>query len=450
MWTSFDTVPVDAPPYTIGASAGVNVSVSPSSAGSLATYVISDLHASAAMSAGSSAISLDAPTGTTFPSSPAEYSVQDSTTPSGSGTVTAAVTGGGTNDVTFKVPGDISAGDGLTVTILDVINPSTASSTYTIGLTGTVSGPSTTAAPFPHAVVTYPNGAIIKFSGQDYVLAGGHAFEVTSPKILAALQKVDHATVVPAASGAKPPSGAPRQGTLLFTRPVNGAATIYVVGTDGELHGFVSPTQFKHDGYDPALVVTVPSLSGLKVGRSVGAMGAAGNAFGTSSDGAIIDSSGKYYVFAGGRAFLIPSSAELTSLRKSRQGSGAFRPSDDGATRRGHCQRRGAERSGTGLRDVPGEPVPVQVAIAAAHGRLRRYSGGTGPRRGRPARSLPVIQVHSGRCPAPAIQGRSRSGVPATTGCNAGAVITDIRVPAGAEVPEVAVIVCGEARNPLR
>ena len=316
VWTSFDTVPVDAPPYTIGASAGVNVSVSPVSAGSLATYVISDLYASAAMSAGSSAITLDAPTGTTFPSSPAEYSLQDSTTPSRSGPVTAPLTGGGTNDVTFKVPGDIGAGDLLTVTILGVINPSTASSTYTIGLTGEVTGPSTPAALFPHALVTYPNGAIIRFSGQDYVLAGGHAFEVTSSRILAALQKVDHARVVPAASGARPPSATPRQGTLLSTRPVNGAATIYVVGTDGELHGFVSPTQFKHDGYDPALVVTVPSLGGLKVGRSVGAVGAAGNAFGTSSDGAIIDSSGTYYVFAGGRAFLIPNFGELASLRK--------------------------------------------------------------------------------------------------------------------------------------
>ncbi len=314
--TSSDGVAVDAPPYTIGASAGVNVSLSPSSAGALASYVISDLYASAPMTAGSSAISLAAPTGTTFPSNPAEYSVQDATTPSGSGTVSAAPTGGGTNNITFKVPGNISTGDRLTITILDVINPGTASGTYTIGLTGNVNGPSTAAAPFPHAPDTYPNGAIIKFSGKDYVLAGGHAFEVTSSKIMTAVQKVDHATVVTAAGGAKPPSGTPRAGTLLFTRPVNGAATIYVVGTDGELHGFVSPKQFKNGGYDPALVVTVPSLSGVKVGKSAGAVGTAGTAFGSSSDGAIIDSSGTYFVFAAGRAFLVPSSAELSSLRK--------------------------------------------------------------------------------------------------------------------------------------
>jgi hypothetical protein len=314
--TSSDGVPVVAPPYTIGASAGVAVSVSPSSAGSIATYVISDLYASSAMSAGSSTIALDGPAGTVFPNSPGDYSVQDATTPSGSGTVATPLTGGGTNDVTLKVPGDISAGDRLTITVTGIINPSAASNTDTIGLTGAVTGPSTAAVPFPHASAAYPNGAFIGFSGRDYVLAGGHAFEVSSSKILAALQKVDHATFAAGAAGAKPPSGTPRQGTLIFTRPVNGAATIYVVGSDGELHGFVSPTQFKSDGYDPALVVTVPNLNGVKLGRSVGAVGTAGNAFGTSSDGAIIDSSGTYFVFAGGRAFLVPSLAELSNLRK--------------------------------------------------------------------------------------------------------------------------------------
>ena len=71
-----------------------------------------------------------------------------------------------------------------------------------------------------------------------------------------------------ASAGAKPPSGTPRAGTLLFTRPVNGAATVYVVGTDGELHGFATPKQFKNDGYDPALVVTVTSLGGPESARA--------------------------------------------------------------------------------------------------------------------------------------------------------------------------------------
>ena len=316
VFSSFDTVPVDAQPYTIGASVGVDVNVSPNAAGSLATYVISDLYASASMSAGSSVITLDAPAGTKFPGSPAQYSVYDATTPSGSGPVTAALTGGGTNDVSFKAPGNVSIGDLLTVTVTGVSNPSTASSTYTIGVAGALTGPSTAAAPFPRSPGTYPNGAIINFSGKDYVLGGGHAFQVTSPKVMAALQRVDHATVLTALAGATPPTGAPRPGTLLSTRPVNGAPIIYVVGTDGELHGFVSPKQFRDDGYDPALVVTVPDLRGLQVGRGAGAVGAVGNAFGTSSDGAIVNSGGTYYVFAGGRAVLVPDAAALSRVQR--------------------------------------------------------------------------------------------------------------------------------------
>ena len=65
--------------------------------------------------------------------------------------------------------------------------------------------------------------------------------------------------------------GAPRPGTLLFTRPIDGTATIYVAGTDGELHGFATPKQFVSDGYDPALVVTVTNLGQLGVGASAGA-----------------------------------------------------------------------------------------------------------------------------------------------------------------------------------
>jgi hypothetical protein len=313
--TSSDSVPVDAPPYTIGASVGVNVAVNPSTAGALGTYTISDVFASAAMPAGSSIV-IQAPAGTVFPNNPSEYSVEDSTTSLASGVVTAALSGGGSNGVTIKVPGSINAGDQLTLLVQDTINPSTASSSYTISLVGDVAGPSTAAAPFPHAQVSFPNGAIVSFSGVDYVLAGGHAFAVKSAKDLTALEKVDHAKPQSASAGAKPPSGAPRAGTLVFTRPVNGAAIVYVVGTDGELHGFATPKQFKTDGYDPALVVTVTSLAGVPVGKSAGALGAAGNARGTSSDGAIVDSSGTYYVFAGARAFRLSGATDLASLQK--------------------------------------------------------------------------------------------------------------------------------------
>jgi hypothetical protein len=171
--------------------------------------------------------------------------------------------------------------------------------------------------PFPHANVTYPNGAIISFGGTHYVFAGRRAFGISSTAQLTALQKVDKAMILPATSGATPPTSVtPRSGTLMFTRPIDGDATIYVVGTDGELHGFATPKQFASDGYNGALVVTVTNLGGLKIGATAGAGGAADNALGTAADGAIVLDGSAYYVFAGSRAFSISTGAQLSEIKK--------------------------------------------------------------------------------------------------------------------------------------
>ena len=315
--TTSDNVPATAAAYTIGAngSPGVVVTPNPNSAGAIATYTIANSRASAAMTGGSSTIQFQGPAGTVFPNAPGDYSVTDSTTTSGTGTVTAALVGGGTNTVTITVPNSINSGDTLTFTVLGVINPSLASSTYQINLVGSVTGP-TPVAPFPQATATYPNGAIINFSGTDYVFAGGRAFSVASSQ-LAALQKVNKAQILNAASGATPPTSvAPRVGTLMFTSPINGNATIYVVGTDGQLHGFATPKQFGNGGYNGALVVTVTNLGGLKIGSTEGALGAAGNALATSADGAIVLSGNDYYTFAAGRAFNITTGAQLNTIKK--------------------------------------------------------------------------------------------------------------------------------------
>jgi hypothetical protein len=318
--TSSDGVLANAAPYAIGGSAstGALVTVTPSAAGAVATYTISDLQATASMTGGSGTITLDGPAETAFPGSGAYYTLEDSTTPSGSGTVTAAVSGGGTNDVTLTVPNTINYGDHLSLIIQDVLNPATASAADSITLVGNVSASSSAAlAPtFPQANVSYPNGAIVSFSGTDYVFAGGHAFAVGSSSALTALQKVDHATVVTAPAGAAVPTAAPRTGTLVFTRPVTGIKTIYVVGTDGDLHGFATPAQFLGDGYDAALVVTVTSVSGLTVGATAGSEGASANALATTADGAIVVSSGAYYVFAGGKAIGVPNPTSLTTIMK--------------------------------------------------------------------------------------------------------------------------------------
>ena|GEM_PF-3327994 len=168
--------------------------------------------------------------------------------------------------------------------------------------------------PFPGAGTTGPNGAIVSFSGHDYVFAGGRAFSVAGAQ-LPLLRAVDHAKVVEAPSGANAPTGRrPRSGTLLTTQRINGQATIYVVGDNGELYGFASVAQLLGEGFDPALVVTVTNLEGLTVSAESAAK-AGLTAFSTASDGAIVASGGTYYVFAGGRAFPVSSPALLAAVR---------------------------------------------------------------------------------------------------------------------------------------
>ena len=189
------------------------------------------------------------------------------------------------------------------------IPPATASTTTTTSPT-TTTGP---AKPFPHANVSYPNGAIVTFGSSSYVFAGGRAFKASASE-LASVQKVDPAKVIAAPAGASAPTSVvPRPGVLVFTRPVNGNDTIYAVGTDGQLHGFATPKQFQGDGYDPALVVTVPNLGGLTTGSNAGTTL---TALATKADGAIVNSSGTFYTFAGGKAFGIPSQGALLEIRK--------------------------------------------------------------------------------------------------------------------------------------
>jgi hypothetical protein len=102
---------------------------------------MSNIFATASLTGGSSTIKLEAPAGTVFPNNPSFYGIADATTTSGSGTVTAALSGGGTNVVTFTVPNNIKSGDALTLTVSDVRNPSTASPTDSITLVGSVTGP---------------------------------------------------------------------------------------------------------------------------------------------------------------------------------------------------------------------------------------------------------------------------------------------------------------------
>jgi hypothetical protein len=294
--------------YTIGASSGSGVTVvaSPAAPAAQATYTISNLHASAALIGGSSMITVSAPGGTVFPNNATYYIVQDSTTSTGTGTV-SAVHGGGTNVVSMTVPATVHGGDTLSITIEDAFNPGVAGS-YSISVAGNVTG-STSGLVFPGAAVAYPDAALLSFSGTLYVFAGGHGFGVPSPVAAEGVEAVDHAVVSVSVGTVPATTAVPGTLIVVYDNP-----TVYAVGTDGELHGFATPTQFLGDGYDPADVITVPNLGRITVGATAGVEGAAVNALTTTSNGALIDSSGTYFVLAGGRAFGIPNPAALKSV----------------------------------------------------------------------------------------------------------------------------------------
>jgi hypothetical protein len=320
--TSQDQLAATAAPYaiTVSESAGITVTTSPATVGSLSTYTLSNIVVGSAGVLAGATVELDAanpPTtnpgaDTVFPNNNLDYVVTDTTTTTGSGTAIATgFLNGGTNNVTFEVPNALKAGDVLSLTVNDVINPTTSGS-YAILMTNPNLGtPSVVAPTFPTAATTYPDGGIVNFGGTYYLFAGGHAFGIPTLAVLTSLQVIDHAVVLTAATGATPPVTSPLLGTeiIVYNNP-----TIYVVGTSG-LNGFSTPAQFLGDGYDPADVITVPNFGGLSVGATVGSVGTGDNVVGTASNGAIIDSSGTFYVVAGGRACGIATLAQLGSVQ---------------------------------------------------------------------------------------------------------------------------------------
>lgn len=317
--TSQDQLAATAAPYaiTVSESAGITVTASPATVGSLSTYTISNIVVGSAGVLAGQAITIATTTqpnaDTVFPNNVLDYVITDTTTTSGSGTVTAPSppTGGGSNLVTIDAPNALKAGDIISITVNDVINPTTSGS-YAITLTNANLGtPSVVAPAFPNATVTYPDGGIVDFGGTFYLFAGGHAFGIPTLAVLTSLQVIDHATTLFAATGATPPVTTPLLGTeiIVYNNP-----TIYVYGASG-LNGFATPTQFLGDGYDPADVITVPNFGGLAVGATVGSVGTGDNVIGTAANGALIDSSGTFYVVAGGRACGIATLAQLASVQ---------------------------------------------------------------------------------------------------------------------------------------
>src|SRR5579875_2235704 len=318
--TQVDSIAANnATAYVIGAatvsSLAPKVTVTPPTAGALATYTIASFKAVSQLVAGTDTIEVNASdAGTTFPAT--GYTLMD-VTANKSQNLTVN-TGAYSHDVTLGLSSTVPAGDTLSLTISSVVNPITASSSDTITMGADNNSTNATAAgtqglgtlalTFPGAATTFPNGAIVFFGGTGYVFAGGHPFGAPSQPALTAVQAVDPATVQTAASGATVPTTAARNGTLVT---VPGKPAIYVV-YNGQLYPFAAPDQIFSSGFDAALVITVPSLGGMTVSSTdVAKAGLTG--FSTSSDGAIVNSSGTFFVFAGGKAFGIPGPAKLTA-----------------------------------------------------------------------------------------------------------------------------------------
>jgi len=321
---SYNVAPVVITSPTVSNLVAPIVTVTPNTPGSVATYTIATFKAEDALVAGTDTIEVSAPSGTVLPG--AGYTLTDSTTASGTQALSVKSLANSDSDVVLNLSSNVAAGDVLSLSIANVVNPPTGSTTYTISMgadsvltnataAGT-QGLANQAVTFPGAALSYPNGGIVSFSGTDYVFAGGMAFPAGTE--LAAVQKVDPATVVTAPSGTTPPTvSTPAVGTMI--KAVT-SATIYVVGTNGQLYGFASPSQMESLGYDPAFNVTVPSLGSLVVASTTA--GASNvTALDTSSSGAIVNSSGTFYVFAGGKAFGIPTPASLANVMKSDKAS---------------------------------------------------------------------------------------------------------------------------------
>jgi hypothetical protein len=143
--TTKDTTPATLPAYTIAppptsvtkvACCAINTSglstfvvsgsPAPAFAGAPATYGVGfTTSTSGALKAGSGTITITAPSGTQFPSSASDYTVN------GVGVTTVSASGAG---VTITTPVAVPASGGVAVVITDVTNPSTPSTAYAISV----------------------------------------------------------------------------------------------------------------------------------------------------------------------------------------------------------------------------------------------------------------------------------------------------------------------------
>jgi len=310
-----DTTKAAAASTTIGvptSTSSLYVSVTPptpSAAG--ATYKIASFQVDSSGIAAGGSFEVSAPAGTILPNLATDYAIGDITHPASAGVPTSVTYETTTADVLITVPTAVAAGDILSLTIMGVTNP--GAGVYTLELGG-VQGLTTLAAA-PNAAVTGATWSFTKSTtGAVFIWAGGKAFPITSvanyDAVVAAIPKADRATVVTGVTVTPAQiTGTSRPGTLL---QVVGKATIWVVGTTGNVYSFNSPSNLLTDGYNPGNVVPVESLAGL-----IPASGFAPTAAVTWADDSLLSGSkGGIYLIEGGTAFPVTTPTELASIQQ--------------------------------------------------------------------------------------------------------------------------------------
>ena len=103
----------------------------------------------------------------------------------------------------------------------------------------------------------------------------------------------------------------------------------------------------------------MPNLGGLTVGSNAGTTL---TALATRADGAIVNSSGTFYTFAGGRAFGIPTPAALVEVRKTNPAQELQGSVPSAATGAPMADWGRAQRGGPRLHQLPGRAVPFKTA----------------------------------------------------------------------------------------
>ncbi len=258
--TSQDVASVPTPTYTIGSSVsstnstgcptGVStcptVSVNPAVGDESAAYTTTfSVSSTGALAAGTGTITVAAPSGTTFPSSGADYIVTIVTSGSTSGSATS-VSGGGTDTVTITTPVAIADGAQVTLTLNGVNNP--APGTYNLMIN--TSSDLIAAATEQYTLATPPAPTVTAVSPTSGPTTGGTAVTITGTNFVSGAT-VDFGTV--AATNVTVVSAT----SITATSPAAETGTVDVtVSENGLTSGKVSADQFTYEAAYTAITPT--------------------------------------------------------------------------------------------------------------------------------------------------------------------------------------------------